>query len=351
MPGFLRSPALKLIGYFVLVGALLALVWTLLPAVRPYIHVSGVGGEALQQFDQTVSGSSRASGVSGDGSLFRYGMLSVLSILGTLVFTPPVAWIYMVTKRQEGYDKTFVQILLLLPIVVAAVVRVVQGDLALAFALAGIVAAVRFRTTLKDLKNAVFAFATIGVGLASGTGNWMLAGFLSLFFCMVTYVLWRRDVGGVREMLSPVAKPMRMAEALVPGEAHRSVVAGSRKYARNLEGEELEDIDLFARRLSRFVRGDALRSKQKFDTLLIVYTDDPEAASTELEEPLEELTDRFDLVDSVPGPLQSVALLYLLRLKEDAEIGDFLGVLNCDEGGLFKAAELKPISGLRKQIT
>ncbi len=351
MPEVLRSPIVKLVGYFILVSAVLTVVWVAIPAIRPYVHVSGIGGDALQQFDQAIGGTSSSMEAPADESLLRYGILSVMAILGTLVFTPPIAWIYMVTKRQEGYDQTFVQILILLPIVVAAVVRVVQGDIALAFALAGIVAAVRFRTTLKDLKNAVFAFATIGIGLASGTGNWMLAGFLSLFFCLVTFGLWRGDVGGIREMLSPLAKPMRMAEALVPGEAHRSVVAGSRKYAKNLHGEDLEDISLFARRLSRFVRGDALRSKQKFDTLLIVYSDDPETAIAELGKPLEEFSDRFDLVDSLPGPLQSVALLYLLRLKEDAEIGEFLGQLDCDEDGLFKAAELKPISGFRKQIT
>ncbi len=349
MRGFWRSPLFRVTAYFVLIAALVAIAWVAFPFVRPYIHVSTVGGQAVQQFEDVLSSPS-SSGV-GSTPLLRYAILSALAILATLVFTPPVAWIYMVTKRQEGYDQTFVQVLLLLPIVVAAVVRVVQGDIALAFALTGIVAAVRFRTTLKDLKNAVFAFASIGIGLASGTGNWMLAGFLSLFFCLVTYGLWVRGVGGVREMLTRGAGSMRLAEALVPGEAHRSIVAGSRDYAKNLEGEELEQISQFATRVVNFVRGDALKSKQKFDTLLIVYADDPDLATSKLDELLDVFSDRYDLVDTLPGPLKSVALVYLLRIKEDAELGDFLGMLDFGDESLFKAAELKPISGLRKQIT
>ncbi|MDX1438610.1 MAG: DUF4956 domain-containing protein [Rubricoccaceae bacterium] len=349
MTEFFRSPGFRLVSYFVLLAAALAAVWMLLPGVRPYVHISGVGGEALQQFDEVVG--SPSAGVPVSDSLFQYGVLSMLAILATLLFTPPVAWVYMVTKRQEGYSQTFVQVLILLPIVVAGVVRVVQGDLALAFALAGIVAAVRFRTTLKDLKNAVFAFATIGIGLASGTGNWMVAGFLSLFFCLVTYGLWVRDIGGVKEMLSPTPKPMRLAEALVPGETQRSVVAGSRDYAKNLTSDELESMTPYAMRLAHFVRGDALKSKKKFDTLLILYTDDLEKATEKLQGPLEEFSDRHDLVDTIPGPKQSLAMIYLVRLKKEAELGGFLGALECNEQSLFKAAELKPIGGLRKQIT
>lgn len=350
MPTIFRSPAFKLLSYFFLLGLLVFVLWEVVPATRSYIRISSVGGDTIQQFDQAINGAPQATALGG-GSLLEYGLLSFLAMVATLVFTPPVAWIYMVTKRQEGYDQTFVQILILLPIVVAGVVRVVQGDLALAFALAGIVAAVRFRTTLKDLKNAVFAFASIGVGLASGTGNWMLAGMLSLFFCLATYALWVRDVGGVRELLTPGTKAMRLSEALVPGETQRSTVAGSRKYAKDLQGVELERVEPFAFRLAAFVRGDALKSKRKFDTLLIVYTDNPEQATKALVPPLDEFSERFDLVDTMPGPEQSAALIYLLRLKEDAELGDFIGDLAVGEDSLFKAAELKPISGLRKQLT
>ena len=101
---------------------------------------------------------------------------------------------------------------------VAGVVQVVRGDLALAFALAGIVAAVRFRTTVKDLQDAVFAFSAIGVGLAAGTGNFSLAGALSFIFCLLSWLLWQYNVGDVEPSLELGHSGVTLAEALVPGE-------------------------------------------------------------------------------------------------------------------------------------
>lgn len=344
-----RSHVVRVLAYFLLVAALLAAFWMAFPAVRPLMEVLGGDGQAMQQFDQAIS--SQGSGYAGGESLLVYGLLSALAILATLVFGPPLAWTYMVTKRQEGYEQTFVQMLIMLPVVVAAVVRVVQGDLALAFALAGIVAAVRFRTTVKDLKNAVFAFASIGIGLASGTGNWMLAGLFSLIFCLVVYGLWTTDIGGVREMISSASRPMRLSEALVPGETHKSIVVGSREYARYLEGEELDGTIVHARHLARFVSADALKSKSKYDTMMVVYADNPEAVPGLLSEPLKRFTSRHSQMDILEGPNESVALIYLLRLEDEADVGEFLEALGCDEDGVIKAAELKAIGGLRSQIT
>jgi hypothetical protein len=60
-----------------------------------------------------------------------------------------------------------VQLLIILPLVVAGIVVLVKDSLALAFSLAGIVAAVRFRNTLDDSKDAVYVFLATGVGLAA----------------------------------------------------------------------------------------------------------------------------------------------------------------------------------------
>jgi len=57
------------------------------------------------------------------------------------------------------------------------VVLIVRDSVALAFSLAGIVAAVRFRNTLRDTKDAVYIFLAIAVGLAAGCSRlpWALS--------------------------------------------------------------------------------------------------------------------------------------------------------------------------------
>jgi len=72
--------------------------------------------------------------------------------------------------------------LLLLPLVVTAIVYVVKYSLPLAFALTGIFAGVRYRTTLKSQADAFFTFACIGVGLAAGTRSLGIALVLAVFF-------------------------------------------------------------------------------------------------------------------------------------------------------------------------
>ncbi|HSG47991.1 MAG TPA: DUF4956 domain-containing protein, partial [Longimicrobiales bacterium] len=94
--------------------------------------------------------------------------ITAVSVLGALLIMIPVTWTYILIKRESGYEESVVHTLLILPVVVAGILVVVQGSLALAFSLAGIVAAVRFRTTLDDTKDAVYVFLAIGVGLAAG---------------------------------------------------------------------------------------------------------------------------------------------------------------------------------------
>ena len=69
-------------------------------------------------------------------------MLSSSAVLLAL----PVALVYVRTRAVRGYQQSVVQSLVVLPLVVAGVVVLVKDSLALAFGLAGIVAAVRYRT-------------------------------------------------------------------------------------------------------------------------------------------------------------------------------------------------------------
>jgi hypothetical protein len=118
-----------------------------------------------------------------------------LTLLGALAIISPVAWTYMRTKPAARYDASLVQTVIVLPIVIAGVVLIVRDSVALAFSLAGIVAAVRFRNTLRDTKDAVYIFLAIAVGLAAGVQAFGVAFVVSAFFVALTLVLWRFDVG------------------------------------------------------------------------------------------------------------------------------------------------------------
>jgi hypothetical protein len=76
---------------------------------------------------------------------------------------------------------------------VTAILVVVRDSLALAFSLAGIVAAVRFRNTLKESGDAVYIFGAIGIGFATGIHAISVAAVLSIVFVVVELALWKFD--------------------------------------------------------------------------------------------------------------------------------------------------------------
>jgi hypothetical protein len=101
----------------------------------------------------------------------------------------------------------------------------VHNSLALAFSLAGIVAGVRFRHTLKDSAETSYLFTAIGVGVACGINAVEVAAIISIFFNYTVVGLWATDFGAgttgkqmfsrqwmAREPLERPAKKERRAE-------------------------------------------------------------------------------------------------------------------------------------------
>jgi hypothetical protein len=278
-------------------------------------------------------------------------LVGALAMLGGLIFSLPVAWTYTGTKQEEGFDKSVVQMIVMLPLAVGGVTLLVRGEIALAFALAGIVAAVRFRTTFKDVKDAVFAFVAIGVGLASGMQAWLLAAVFSLVFCVVVVGLWRFEVGEVRVEVVLPSGPMALSEALTPGDGEKPILVGDPVVMAPLKDEELEKAEEQASRLEHFVRADALRDKQKYKHLLLVYSADAEEAEDRVEDLLEHYAKRWQLVEVLTGRNDIQILEYLVRFKKTADVGELLDRLHRDDDDVIRAIELKSMKGTRQLVT
>ncbi|MDT8341228.1 MAG: DUF4956 domain-containing protein [Longimicrobiales bacterium] len=298
------------------------------------------------------------AGPTPEGTLLA-AFVAVASLTGALLFSVPIIWIYTATRRQEGYETSFVRMMVGLPVVVAGVVRIVQGDLALAFALAGIVAAVRFRTTVKDLQNAVFAFAVIGIGLACGTGSFFVALALAVVFCAVAYLVWRLNVGKAEPGLRHAVGRATLADALVPGETHGAVTLGDAALVNRIAADDIPHFEEVADRLAHFVRADALRSKRKYDALLLLFTYVPGQVQDTVDPILAEHATRFihvssfPLVEAADGVPRPCVVLYLLRLQKQVDVWDMLERLECGRTAdcIIRAAQVKPIKGLRAWIT
>ena len=191
-------PVVRLALYYGLLVAVGAVVVRYVPGGRDAlvapIAVPGAGDfEALLTGGHPTATAAPTAPWAGAGGR---GLLTLIAVIGALALAAPVAWVHMYTRRLR-YDPSLIHAIIVLPIVVAGVVLVVKNSLALAFALAGIVAGVRFRQKLNEPQEAVYVLLSLGIGLAAGVQALDVALVMSLAFNGVVLVVWRYDVGSI----------------------------------------------------------------------------------------------------------------------------------------------------------
>jgi len=95
--------------------------------------------------------------------------LLLTALLLAFVCGHVIAWVYMLTHSGLSYSRSFVNSLILLPVLVALVMLILANNLILAFGLMAIFAMVRFRSVLRDTLDTAYVLAVIVLGLACGT--------------------------------------------------------------------------------------------------------------------------------------------------------------------------------------
>jgi len=165
------------------------------PGVRAYFPVGGILDLAELAAEKSTSFEPVYTGLE-QSVLSRRGPVKlILASFGAIVLIVPVSWVYFTTSREKRIEQSFLQTIMILPVVVTGITMIVQYSIALAFSLAGIVAAVRFRFTLNQPSDAMYIFVAIGIGLGAGVGALGVATVISATFCYATLVIWRMEYG------------------------------------------------------------------------------------------------------------------------------------------------------------
>ena len=195
---------LKLTIYYAVIGAAVFTAIKLWPSVTGWLPIGGVEQLITQPAKNPLQASEavRAAHVSNLGqSLFWLAVALVSALLCSL----PVSWVYMGIRNDEEYDQSLINTIIVLPMVVTGIVIIVQNSLALAFSLAGIAGAVRFRNSLKSSGDALFILLAVATGLSAGIGAVELAGLLTVAFTYTFMILWMSEYGeraGMKRFLS-----------------------------------------------------------------------------------------------------------------------------------------------------
>jgi hypothetical protein len=316
-------PFLRLLFYYVVLTTVMSLLVYAIPAVREaFLAPSALSGEEGGNLVGPVT-EGYGDTVSLNEALER-AIATLLVIAGALSLVVPVAWVYMLTKRFR-YDPALVSSVIILPIVVAGIALVVKNSIALAFALAGIVAAVRFRNTLKDPRDAVYIFLVIGIGLSAGVQALDVAMVMSFAFNFVVLLVWKYNVGSIYSgryartgILSVGPSDLLLAQDPV----------GQREVRRRMLDHAAE---------------------VRTDGILLVHSEAPDVARQTVQEALADMASDWQLVDVVRREDGPSTLEYLVRLKKSASAPELIGALDERWGEQVAAAEYVPFRARRKK--
>ncbi len=190
--GGLLIPLTLILLYYAFWAGITVLALRRFPGLERYIPVGGIDALAasnVDSFEPVYTSIER-------NVLSPLGPIRLLfASIGAVVLTVPVSWAYFITSRQSRIVQSFLQTIMVLPILVTGISMIVMNSLALAFSLAGVVAAVRFRFSLRQPSDAMYIFVAIGIGLGCGIGALGVAGVISLSFVLATLCIWRLEYG------------------------------------------------------------------------------------------------------------------------------------------------------------
>jgi hypothetical protein len=333
-------PMRRLVAYYLVLAVVVALLWILFPGVLGRIAAKGLGDvpEGPTVLTDALTGSGGAAVSSGAASLVDVALTTVWILIGALVLMLPVTWVYMSARPSGGqHNQNVVQTLIFLPLVVAGIVFIVQNSLALAFSLAGVVGAVRFRTTLRDSRDLVYIFLSIVVGFAAGVQSLAVGAVISVFFNFVLLITWHYDYG--RNMLMPTAAAQwsRPLQALASPTGDHQIP--DRDLVMSLTPEKA---DVLAERFNR-VRKTVGKNKKKprYNSVLTITTDNVADAQRQVETVLERMTKRWLLDEVVQNTGKPSEIYYLTRLRKAVPRDMLLTAIHENADGLIASVDLE----------
>ena len=125
--------------------------------------------------------------------------ITVFSVLEVMVISLILSMVifltYKITFSGVMYNRKFNISLVMLTLVTTMVMFVIGSDIALSLGMVGALSIVRFRTAIKDPRDTVYIFWSIGVGLSVGTGNYIVASIGSVFLLGVLSIFSFSGIG------------------------------------------------------------------------------------------------------------------------------------------------------------
>jgi hypothetical protein len=338
-----ENPVVRVAAYYVLLAAGTAILWRVFPGLRSVFSAERL--DALSK-GRDLSENPLFEGL-GPGTEqlpppLALAITTGLCMTGAFLLMLPVTWIYILTRQKKGYRQSVVQTLVILPIVVAGVVLLVKNSVALAFSLGGIVAAVSFRNTLRDTKDAVCIFLATAVGLAAGVQVMSAAAVMSFLFNVVILVFWYTDFGRAPAHLEGPAAARRLERSRALANRTGAFVSMlDREILRSMTPEQLEAIANRARKRADQTGDGPPKTPKPLDTVVKIRTTRQEQAQPTLESLLTAQVKEWKFVGAARDNGGVATLEYRIRLRKSVPLDTLLQEIRARLGSQIADVEAK----------
>lgn len=136
-----------------------------------------------------------------DSLLFSFGSIRLewhmilLSFLLAFLLSSLIAWVYQKTFQGLSWSRGLMQSMVLGSMISCLLMIAIGDNVARGIGIVGSLAVIRFRTNLRDPRDLVFLFASLGVGVASGVQSYLAAVMGAAVFCVVAWVMSESPFG------------------------------------------------------------------------------------------------------------------------------------------------------------
>lgn len=140
-------------------------------------------------------------------------------ILASAVLGGCIYLSYYVTHAGTVYSRKFNTSLLTLTVLTATVMTVIGNNIALSLGMVGALSIVRFRTAVKDSRDATYIFWTIVVGICCGVGDYTvaIAGSSVVFLILLLLGRVRNDNRMLLVIRGPKSEEQRIEAIIFQG--------------------------------------------------------------------------------------------------------------------------------------
>jgi uncharacterized membrane protein YhiD involved in acid resistance len=159
------------------------------------------------------------------------------SLLLAFALSQAVAAVYIWTFRGMSYSRAFVQAVSLGSIVAAMLMLAINNNIAAGLGIAGSLAIIRFRTSMRDPRDMVFVFASLAAGISAGLRAYSAAIAGTALFCVASAVMAWTEFGAQR-----VHDGLLRFRVPVSEEAERLVAEVLRRHTRHFALVTLREV-------------------------------------------------------------------------------------------------------------